>query len=97
MILTRQEFAEWWTTACPEHPATIVRDNHPLWCMENHLKIENVFFLCGTPIPRSCDAWRWGEKNLTSPAICYSSGDDEEWWGFKNMEDLTMWVLKWGT
>ena len=64
------------------------------------------WFVCVKPIDFSHDSgtskseyWMWVTETLTGYTACFSSDDreDEEWWGFTDKKDLTMWMLRWAT
>lgn len=98
MILTREQFVDWWDQVVPENPAN--RPDHPLWIPETEIRP-------GAPsgwfVKASCrrtgqpDYWSWCDANLKGMVRCYMLDEqaDAEWWGFTNQEDLLIWMLKW--
>lgn len=40
--------------------------------------------------------WEWCSQNCKGTVRCYSSSEEEEWWGFTNKQDIVWWVVKWG-
>jgi hypothetical protein len=46
-------------------------------------------------INRKQEFWSWCQKNCQGTIMCFSSSDDEEWWGFGHQADVAWWLLKW--
>lgn len=106
MIYTRQQFADMWNEEkpglgdkesplwFPEQSWSDLDDDGPLTC---------EWFVCVNPmrLGRERDKkdmfWEWCSKNLIGRCRCFSSnyGGKEEWWGFTNKDDITIWMLKW--
>lgn len=100
MILDREQFVDHFNQQQPG----LGKSNSPLWEPEKYTKIANEWFVCVKPIlsepsrgENRHDYYKWCEKNLKSNPLCYSSNDEDEqeWWGFKNREDIVIWTLRW--
>lgn len=41
--------------------------------------------------------WDWCDSYLTGKTRCFSSDidDETEWWGFTDLDDIVLWMLKW--
>jgi hypothetical protein len=85
-------------------------EDHVLWNAEKFSKKHRVrckWFVCVCPIdteykyhPTGAEDesyWPWIGKTLTGEIVCYSSDptEKEEWWGFTEQNDITLWALKW--
>lgn len=95
MVLNRKEFANYWNLMRPglgDHYSS-------LWIPErtSETRIICKWFINIKPIKLDPidEFWKWCEENLTGQVRCFSSGENFEWWGFTNIEDVTFWLLKW--
>ena len=98
MILDRQQFADHWNDEKPG----LGNSNSPLWIPEtfDSMIIQCEWFVCVKPLKVHYfkdQFWTWCEENLSGYCRCFSSNtdDSEEWWGFTDKTDLTIWMLKW--
>jgi hypothetical protein len=41
------------------------------------------------------DYWEWCNETLNGTVRCFSSGDEDEWWGFTDPDDVVIWTLRW--
>jgi len=82
--------------------------NHVLWYAEKFSKDYRIYckwFVCVTPIDTTyhkdnwpqTSYWPWVGATLKGDIACFSSdtNEKEEWWGFTDQADMTMWMLKW--
>ena len=75
-------------------------DDSVVWAYEKYIQRKSEWFIV---VPREIDYndngseyyWEWCKEHLSGEAICYSSSDDEQWWGFTDKDDVALWVLKW--
>ena len=100
MILDRQQFINYFNDLQPE----LGNITSPLWEPERVTNTSNDWFVCVKPIlakpswgEKRSTYYQWCEQNLKNSPNCYSSDDinQQEWWGFKNREDIVIWMLKW--
>lgn len=70
-------------------------DDHVVWAYEKHISIKSSHFVCIPSIIIRENYWKWCEKTLKGRVACYSSNDNEEWWGFTEKEDIMIWMLRW--
>lgn len=82
----KMEFKDW---------QRITADDHPLWIPEQDLQEPCQYFVCVLAPVRDRDYWLWCTNMLQGYVRCFSSSENEEWWGFTNEADITMWSLKW--
>jgi hypothetical protein len=100
MILTRTEFVEHWNNIKPG----LGDYDSALWAYERdrHRASEKCgwFILCKS-IKISDDSlvkqdyWQWCNEHCKGNIFCFSSSEEEEWWGFSRQEDIMLWVLRW--
>ena len=75
--------------------------DHPIWIPEKEFEpeVKCIKFLRTKPIKRwettKEDYWAWCNEVLHGEARCFSSGDEDEWWGFTDPDDIVIWTLKW--
>ena len=97
MILTRQQFAEYFNSKDPRLGSA----ESPLWEPERVMKTRSEWFVCVKPLVgirwNKDIYWQWCNANLSNKVCCYSSDDVnlEEWWGFENRDDIIIWTLRW--
>lgn len=104
MIYTRQQFADMWNSEKPG----LGNEGSPLWIPEhNWSDTDNdgptrcEWFVCvkplgiGNRVMIHTEFWSWSKNNLQGRCRCFSSAVREEWWGFTDKEDITLWMLKW--
>lgn len=99
MILTRQQFSEHFNSL----QKGLGEPGSYLWNPEEHLaKNRRFWFICVRPINLgdfndTLVFRKWCQESLTSSPVCYNSNNDEqqEWWGFKNRNDIMLWMLRW--
>jgi hypothetical protein len=94
-ILNRKQFKEVWEKILPG----ITAEDNPLWVSEVYTGRKSRWFINIHPI--NPDRWNktnfhlWCEKNCRGQILCYSSSDENEWWGFTHKADIVWWVMKW--
>ncbi len=98
MILTREQFVDWWDQVVPENPAN--RPDHPLWIPETEMRpgpASSWFVKASCRRTGQPDYWSWCDANLEGIVRCYMLDEeaDAEWWGFTNQKDMVIWMLKW--
>ena len=96
MILDRTEFAYHFNAL----KDALGNDGSPLWIPEENSEEPYTWFVCVKPNGVSrfkWSYWEWCNSTLIGKVRCYSSDTDnqQEWWGFTNKEDITIWMLKW--
>lgn len=97
-IVSREEFANMMAPFIRDTP----KGRNPLWIPEmtdGKKKITCIKFLRTKPIKRwettKPDYWAWCHEVLNGEVRCFSSGDEDEWWGFTDPDDIVIWTLKW--
>lgn len=90
-VLTRQEFIQYFNSLCEG----LGDPNSPLWAQEEYFNIRSQWFVCVSPIKHNIEHQEWIKK-YCSKVMCYSSGDEEEWWGFTHHNEIMLWLLRWG-
>ncbi len=68
-------------------------DDRILWLPERAASITCHWFV-NLKVNCPSDYWDWCNNNLKGHVRCFSSGDEEEWWGFTNKDDISLWVLR---
>lgn len=106
MIYTRQQFADMWD----EEKPGLGNADSPLWVPEDNWSsmggtgpVHCEWFVCIKPMrlgqerDRKIKFWDWCNHNLAGQCRCFSSNTqgNEEWWGFTERDDITLWMLKW--
>ena len=94
MILTRQEFAEYFNSL----DVRLGVDDSPLWIPDEDAPSQ--WFVCVNPIgvhKFKNKYYDWCDTTLAGKIRCYSSDsyNDKEWWGFTDKQDIVLWTLKW--
>lgn len=99
MVLNRKQFIKHFSKLLKQAPGAVEDYNHPIWIAENRGSIRCEWFLCVEPVVlgfgRNPYFWDWCDENLSGGMTCFSSGDIEEWWGFENKTDISLWLLRW--
>jgi hypothetical protein len=94
-IMSREEFRDKFSGVFNE----VIRADHPLWIPENDFapKIKCIKFILTKKINYDSkdDYWEWCNSTLSGVVRCFSSGDEDEWWGFSDPDDVVIWTLKW--
>ena len=101
-VLTRRQFKQHWEGIAPGTS----KDNSILWCLERHYNKKSRWFVKTRPVfcnPSWSDLgrhpkdefWVWCNRNCAGQILCYSSNEQEEWWGFSHRADIVIWMLKW--
>ena len=97
VILTREQFIEWWDNWVPENPVN--RRDHPLWLPETEIKPGPPcqWFVKNKLTSSTSDYWKWCRTSLKGMLRCYMVDEENgwEWWGFTDKQDMTLWMLKW--
>lgn len=92
-LLNRRQFRKHWENLIGDSYSS---DNSPLWIPEQSTGKKSRWFVSVQPIQHSAVEYRiWCTKNCRGQILCYSSGHDEEWYGFSHHADIVLWVLKW--
>lgn len=91
-LLTRQQFAEHFENMGPG----LGEDDSVLWTPEWDGKQANWFVSIKPVTFEDSNFWTWIEYHCRGLVRCYSSGNEEEWWGFTHRNDVELWLLKWG-
>lgn len=75
-----------------------------LWIPENDLNGKECQWFVTVPCIKvsksdkhKSDYWTWCSENLKGSVRCFMSNseDDEEVWGFTELDDINWWMLKW--
>jgi hypothetical protein len=96
-IVSRKEFRDKFSGVFNE----IIRADHPLWIPEREFepKTKCIKFILTKKInftsEEKYDYWEWCNSTLNGVVRCFSSGDEDEWWGFSNSDDVVIWTLRW--
>jgi hypothetical protein len=96
-IMSREEFKDRFSVDFNE----VIRADHPLWIPENDFapKTKCIKFVLTTKLNFTSEAkyeyWEWCNSTLNGIVRCFSSGDENEWWGFSDPDDVVIWTLKW--
>jgi hypothetical protein len=104
-MITRKEFSEYFNAIGHQFGS----NGSPLWEAEYDLDQKCQWFVKVKPLHISSELtadgkyrikdiyWDWCGKNMSGNTRCFSSNSDEheEWWGFTNKDDLTLWMLRW--
>jgi hypothetical protein len=94
-ILNRKQFKEVWEKILPG----ITKEGNPLWASEDHTGRKSRWFIRIYPIDHN--TWNktnfhlWCAKNCRGQILCYSTSEENEWWGFTHKADIVWWVMKW--
>lgn len=91
MIYHREQFKQQWPKELAEHT------DAPLWAYENYVQIQCQYFIQIEKM-RHWDRekhWQWCDQNLKGTILCYSCCDEQQWWGFTEIDDIVIWMLKW--
>lgn len=83
--------------------AEMADENSALWIPENDLNGVKCQWFVTAPCVRKAasvtksDYWAWCADNLKGFVRCFMSNneDDEEVWGFTELDDINWWMLKW--
>lgn len=90
-ILNRKQFSDMWE----EKQSGLGKDDSPLWEMERYYNRKCRSFVSVHPIGEESEYWVWCYKNCAGTILCYSSSDEEQWWGFTHKPDIFLWMLRW--
>jgi hypothetical protein len=97
-MITREQFSQHFNSL----RVGLGDDDSPLWIAERTLSGPCVAFITiNSPVKFDVfeidflNFWEWCDKNLLGEVRCFSSSEDEEWWGFTNPNDIVLWALKW--
>jgi hypothetical protein len=95
-MLNRQEFADHFNSFRNGLGDT----DSPLWIPDE--SNPSQWFICVEPlgvlnVHGYDDYYEWCKQTLTGAVRCYCSDtvNREEWWGFTDKTDITIWALKW--
>jgi hypothetical protein len=98
-IVSREEFI---AAIEEESPGSyLTADGSPLWIPEAEFtpKTKCIKFILTKRLNFKNEAkdayWEWCNSTLNGQVRCFSSGDENEWWGFSNPDDVVIWSLKW--
>jgi hypothetical protein len=98
MMLNRKQFKQHWDAINPK----LACDGGPLWVMENYADNRPSRWFVQIPRPREDwtddkknQYWSWCHRHCAGQILCYSYGDDREWWGFTHQADIVLWLLRW--
>ena len=97
-IVSRKEFKDRFSYIFNEK----IQHNHPIWIPEKDVKpkIKCITFVRSKPIKKwettKPAYWEWCNESLKGEVRCFSSGDEDEWWGFTDPDDIVIWMLRWG-
>ena len=95
-IMTRSQFSEYFNNLEPRFNTT--SKDSPLWIPETDYLPSSHFIQLsqlGLKGKLKKDFWKWCNQTLFGQVRCYSSGDDGEWWGFTDLNDIPIFLLKW--
>ena len=100
MVITRQEFIDYWKVTLHSASSLPIVDEPDglLWLPEQAEQIRCEWFVCVIPIDwRSIDYWVWCDTVLHGKVKCFASDTikQQEWWGFTDKDDVMLWILKW--
>jgi hypothetical protein len=102
MIQTRTQFRSWISHQFDEK--NMDQDGSPIWIPEHDLNGAKCEWFVTVPCVQvsrnsehKSDYWAWCAANLTGAVRCFWSNneDDEECWGFTELDDVAWWMLKW--
>jgi hypothetical protein len=101
MIQTRTQFKSWIRSQFDEK--NMDRADSPVWIPEHDLGgVRCKWFVTGRCVRKAAgvtksDYWAWCSENLTGSVRCFMSNkeDDEEVWGFTELDDVALWLLRW--
>lgn len=96
-VLTRKQFID---IMCREFSTDKLTASHPIWTPEKYSHsppIRCTTFLNTKPVNTTGDFWLWCNEALAGQVRCFSSGDTDEYWGFTDPADVTIWTLRWAT
>jgi hypothetical protein len=97
MIINRKQFRKTFN----EYKKGLGDFDSPLWIPE---QVEphkpSRWFVCIGPIKLDNQTVRrefyhWCSTNCRGQILCYSSSEEEEWWGFTHKADIFWWLLRW--
>lgn len=91
-VLTRRQFREHFNSL----DRRLGRSDSPLWEPERHYNVNMRWFTCVRPIRHNAEYYIWVRKYCAGTILCFSSGDNEEWYGFTHHADIMFWLLRWG-
>ena len=98
-MITREEFKQYFNEIAGHDFSA---DGSPLWIPEHDLDSKcTAFIRISAPVKWDIfeqdfiTFWEWCKTHLNGQVRCFSSSDDEEWWGFTEPSDIVLWVLKW--
>jgi hypothetical protein len=96
-IMSRKEFSDKFSGVFNE----ILHADHQLWIPETDfepkatcikfIRTKRLLFTSNDKY----DYWDWCNETLKGQVRCFSSGDEDEWWGFTDPDDVVIWTLKW--
>ena len=93
-MLTRLEFAQYFNSL----RQGLGDPDSPLWDIEEE---PCNYFIAVKPVNfwdeegTKPEYWDWCNKYCKGKLVCYSSSDEEEWWGFTDQQDILLWTLRW--
>jgi hypothetical protein len=94
-ILNRKQFKEVWEKILPG----ITKEANPLWASEEHTGRKSRWFVKIYPIDPNVyvknDFYLWCNENCRGQILCYSTSEENEWWGFTHKADIPWWIMKW--
>ena len=103
--MNRKQFIDRFNEIFRHHGSGCDNDNHVLWEAEKAIspRLHCKWFACVKPIQfgndtiTKSDYWLWVATTLKGRITCFSSDsiEKEEWWGFENKKDMSVWLLKW--
>jgi hypothetical protein len=99
MILDRKQFGKYWDDFA--NHTNLGSDGRAIWRTADLRRGGSPiqWFVKIKPIEPWAEIqsqyWDWCHRNLEGDLVCYSSGDEDEWWGFENKHDIVLWLLRW--
>lgn len=99
-VMTRAQFINYLEE---NHFLSVSDPTHPVWFAEsdtalavaNPVKCVSFLRVSSFTIFEKDSYWDWCEKTLSGQVRCFVSGQEHEWWGFTDPDDVVIWSLKW--
>jgi len=99
VLLTRKQFKCMLDTMLPNSSFKLSDRKSSVWIPEEMVRGRvSQYFLMIPPVDdtRGQEFWNECKANASGPVRCYSSSEDEEWWGFTSKDDALWFLLRWG-